>query len=211
MNRASAVAQVRGARAWTQLVAGLFGLGVAIPLMIRSGLGLGPWDAFHVGLHYLSGISVGGASILVGVVIVLAGLRLGIRPGPGTIANMILVGVFIDLVMPLVPAAEGWTFGLLYYAVGIGLVGVSTGMYMSAGLGNGPRDGLMVGLARSSGWSVRRVRTLIELSALIGGWMMGGAIGIGTVLFALAAGPATQAGLQLFGMLPRSRAEGSAE
>jgi uncharacterized membrane protein YczE len=205
VNRVAEVVPVRGVRAWIQLVAGLFGFGIAIPLMIRSGLGLGPWDAFHVGLHYLTGISVGTASILVGVIIVLIGLRLGIHPGPGTIANMILVGVFIDLVMPHVPDAHGWATGLLYYGFGIVLVGLSTGMYMAAGLGNGPRDGLMVGLARTSGWSVRRVRTLIELSALIGGWLMGGAIGVGTVLFALTAGPATQAGLQLFGVLPHSR------
>ena len=160
--------------------------------MIRSSLGLGPWDAFHLGLHHLTGVSVGMASILVGMAIVAASLPLGIRPGPGTIANMLLVGLFIDLLMPRVPSATGWAAGLVYYVVGIALVGFSTGMYMGARLGNGPRDGLMVGLVQASGWPVRRVRTLIELTALAGGWMMGGAIGVGTILFALSIGPATR-------------------
>jgi hypothetical protein len=190
------------ARAWVQLVAGLFGYGIAIPLMIESGLGLGPWDAFHVGLHNLSGITVGMASIGVGVVIVLGSLRLGIRPGPGTLANMVLIGVFIDLVLPFTPSASGWVSGFGYYLVGIALVGLSTGMYMSAGLGSGPRDGLMVGISRLGGWPVRRVRMFIEVSALAGGWLMGGAIGVGTILFALLVGPATQIGLELFGVLP---------
>jgi uncharacterized protein len=192
--------------AWLQLVGGLFGFGVAVPLMIHSGLGLGPWDAFHVGIHYLTGMTVGTASILVGLVIVGGSLHLGIRPGPGTIANMILVGVFIDLVLPFVPDARSWQVGLLYYGVAIVLIGLSTGMYMGARLGNGPRDGLMLGLSLSRGWPVRRVRTVIELTALAGGWGMGGAIGVGTVLFALTAGPATQAGLQLFGVIPRTPA-----
>jgi uncharacterized membrane protein YczE len=193
----------RGAlQAWVQLVAGLFGYGVAIPLMIQSGLGLGPWDAFHVGLHNLTGMTVGVASIAVGAVIVLASLRLDVRPGPGTVANMVLIGVFIDLILPFTPAARTSINGLGYYLIGILLVGLSTGMYMGARLGSGPRDGLMVGISRLGGWPVRRVRTFIELSALTGGWLMGGTIGVGTVLFALLVGPVTQLGLELFGVLP---------
>jgi uncharacterized protein len=192
-----------GAAAWVQLVLGLLGFGVAVPLMIRSGLGLGPWDAFHLGLHEWTGITVGTASILVGLIIVLGSLRLGIRPGPGTVANMVLVGVFIDLVSPIVPPADGLLAGFAYYTIAIALVGLATGMYMGAGLGNGPRDGLMLGLSVRRGWPVRRVRTVIELFVLAVGWTMGGPIGIGTVIFALTAGPATQLGLQLFGVLPR--------
>lgn len=194
--------------AWLQLFGGLFALGISIPLMIRSGLGLGPWDAFHVGLHNQTGMTVGTASIVVGIVIIGASTRVGVRPGPGTIANMILVGVFIDLFLPIIPDAGGWLHGLGYYGAGIALVGLSTGMYMGAGLGNGPRDGLMVGLSRARGWSVRSVRTAIELSALAGGWLMGGAIGVGTVLFALLSGPATQYGLELFGVVPRRNSTG---
>jgi uncharacterized protein len=192
----------RPAGAWIQLFAGLFGFGLAVPLMIHSGLGLGPWDAFHVGVHKLTGVTVGTAIIVVGFLIVLGSLKLGIRPGPGTVANMVLVGIFIDLVLPRVPDAPGWQTGLLYYLTGIALIGISTGMYMGARLGNGPRDGLMLGLSLRHGWPVRRVRTAIEISVLAGGWAMGGAIGVGTVLFAIASGPATQLGLQLFGVIP---------
>lgn len=193
---------------WTQLVVGLFGFGIAVPLMIRSGLGLGPWDALHVGIHYLTGISVGAASILVGLAIVAASYPLGVRPGAGTIANMVLIGIFIDLVLPLTPQASDWVVGLAYYAAALLLGGLATGMYIGAGLGSGPRDGLMIGLSARNGWPVRRVRTLIELSALVAGWGMGGPVGVGTVLFAIAIGPAVQLGFQLFGVTHAPRARG---
>lgn len=188
-----------------QLICGLLAFGIAVPLMIRSGLGLGPWDAFHVGIHLRTGISVGWASILVGAGIVLGSLFLSIRPGPGTLANMVLIGIFIDIFLPLIPVAGGPGMGLTYYLVAIALAGLGTGMYMGARFGNGPRDGLMLGITLSRGWPVRRVRTGIELSALVGGWAMGGAIGIGTLIFALLIGPATQIGLELFGV-PTTRA-----
>lgn len=181
---------------------GLAGFGLAIPLMIQSGLGLGPWDAFHVGLNRLTGISVGMASILVGVVIVAGSYLLKIRPGPGTIANMVLIGVFIDLILPRVPPAGNWLVGLGYYAVAVPLAGLGTGMYMGARLGNGPRDGLMLGLSIARGWPIHRVRTAIELSALLGGWAMGGPIGIGTVIFAVTIGPAAHFALRLFNVVP---------
>jgi uncharacterized protein len=184
------------------LVVGLFGFGLAIALMIRSQLGLGPWDAFHLGLARLTGTTVGTMSVLVGLLIVAAGRAIGVRPGVGTLVNMVLVGVFIDLLLPLVPAAEGWRWGLGYYATALFLCGVSTGMYIAPGLGAGPRDGMMIGLSARSGWPVRRVRTLIELTVLAAGWAMGGRVGFGTLLFTFAAGPAAQLGLQLFGALP---------
>jgi uncharacterized membrane protein YczE len=192
---------------WLQLLAGLFGFSVSISLMIRSGLGLGPWDAFHVGLHLLTGVSVGSASILVGLVIVLGTLFIGIRPGAGTIANMVLIGVFLDLLLPWVPEAPGWAWGLGYYLAALGINGFSTGLYISPALGTGPRDGLMIGLSDRLGWPVRRVRTMLELSVLGFGWWMGGAVGVGTVLFTLLIGPAAQWGLELFGVVPRGPAE----
>ncbi len=187
---------------WSQLLIGLYGFGVAIPLMIRSDLGLGPWDAFHVGINNLTGISIGTASILVGLVIVIASYGLGVRPGPGTIVNMILIGVFIDLMLPFIPEAPDWRWGVGYYAIAVVLSGASTGMYIGAGLGSGPRDGLMIAASRRTEWPVQRVRTLIELSALGAGWAMGGPVGVGTLLYALTVGPAVQLGLQLFGALP---------
>lgn len=187
-------------RRWLQLVLGLTLFGVAIALMVQSGLGLGPWDAFHVGLSQLTGVSIGMASILIGLLIVGGALLIGVRPGPGTLANMVLIGIFIDLLLPVVPEAHGWVWGLAYYLVGIVICGFATGLYIGAGLGKGPRDGLMIGIGHRTGWPVRRVRTLTEIGVLACGWLMGGTIGVGTVLFAVSIGPAMQWGLQLFGM-----------
>lgn len=194
----------RTALRWGQLVLGLFGFGLAIALMIRSGLGLGPWDAFHVGLHRLTGISIGTASLLTGLVILVGSRYLGVRPGVGTLINMVLIGIFIDLVLPRIAAAADWAWGLAYYLTALALAGLCTGLYIGAGLGKGPRDGLVVGLAQRTGWPVRRARTLIELSVLALGWSMGGVVGVGTVLFTFGIGPAMQWGMQLFGELPVS-------
>lgn len=176
------------------------GFGVAIALMIQSDLGLGPWDAFHVGIAIHLPISVGIASIGTGVAILLLSLLLRVRPGPGTLANMVLIGVVIDLLLPILPLARGWVLGLVYFLPALVLMGLCTGMYIGAGLGSGPRDGLMLALAERTGWPVRHVRTGIELSALGAGWAMGGTVGIGTVLFALTVGPSAQWGLRLFGV-----------
>lgn len=189
---------------WGQLLAGLAGYSVAIVLMLRSGLGLGPWDAFHVGLHELTGISIGGASIAVGAVIVAGTWTAGFPSGPGTLANMTLIGLFVDLLLPHVSMAPRWTAAIAYYIGAIVISGVATGMYIGAGLGRGPRDGLMIALAERSGWTVRRARTVVELVVLGVGWLMGGKIGVGTVLFALGIGPATHWGLDLFGVLPEA-------
>lgn len=195
-----------GAGRWMRLMAGLFGCGAAVALMIRSQLGLGPWDAFHVGLHQLTGISVGSVSILVGVAIVAGTWSAGHRPGVGTLVNMIMIGVFIDLLLPIVPTALHWAWGLAYYLLAIVVFGVATGLYLGARLGSGPRDGLMIEISRRSGWSVRKVRTAVEIAVLAAGWAMGGTIGVGTVLFTLSVGPAMQWGMQLGGVLPRSAA-----
>ena len=198
---------------WAQLIGGFLLLGLAITLMIRSGLGLGPWDAFHVGLGRLAGISVGAASVLTGLVIILLSLPAGLRPRPGTLANMVFIGPFSDLMLPLVPPAHGLVAGLACYAAAFPVMGVATGMYIAARLGSGPRDGVMLALVRRTGWPVRRVRTFIELSVLGAGWAMGGTIGLGTLLIALFAGPSVQWGLQWFDVLPSSatpRAHGAA-
>lgn len=169
--------------------------------MIQSQLGLGPWDAFHVGVARLTPLSIGVASIVTGLAILAGSRLLGARIGVGTLANMVLIGVFIDLLLPLVPPARGWAIGLAYYLPALLVVGLCTGMYIAARLGSGPRDGLMLAVADRTGWPVRRVRTLIELSALGAGWAMGGQVGVGTVLFAATVGPAAQWGLRLFGVI----------
>jgi len=187
-----------------QLLLGLFGFAVAIVFMIQSHLGLGPWDAFHVGISLWTPLSIGVASIVTGLVIVAGSALLGVRPGIGTVANMILIGVFIDLLLPRVPVADGWLMGLVYYLPALAVIGLCTGMYIAARMGSGPRDGLMLAVAERTGWSVQLVRTIIELSALGAGWAMGGKVGIGTIFFAIGVGPSAQWGLRLFGMIPSS-------
>lgn len=187
---------------WLQLVTGLFGWALAIALMIRSGLGLGPWDAFHLGLHLTTGVSVGVASILTGLAVLVGSLAVGVRPGFGTLANMVLIGLFTDILLPWIPDAAGWRGGVAYFAAGVLLAGLCSGLYIGARLGSGPRDGLMLALSARYGWPVRRVRTAIELTALGFGWVMGGTVGVGTVVYALTSGPSVQWGLRLFGVLP---------
>ncbi len=202
----------RSVRAWLQLLTGLFGYGLAVTLMIESKLGLGPWDAFHVGVHNKTGLSVGVASILVGLAIQISSWFIGIRPGVGTIANMILIGVFIDLLTPIIPPAQGWLWGLAYYVPGIMICGLATGFYIGAGLGKGPRDGLSLGLSRLSRWPVARVRTLVELVVLSLGWLMGATVGAGTLLFAFGIGPAMQWGMRICRVLePAPSASRSAD
>jgi uncharacterized membrane protein YczE len=174
--------------------------------MVRSGLGLGPWDALHVGLHEHLGIGVGTASIGVGLVILVASLFIGVRPGVGTVANMVLIGVTIDLLLPIVPLARGWPAGVAYLLGGVGLAGWFTGVYVGAGLGKGPRDGLVIALSERLRWPVRRVRTLIELSVLGLGWALGGPLGAGTVIYALTVGPSMQWGMRRWGLLAPSGA-----
>jgi len=183
---------------WAQLVGGLAVYAVAMALLIRSGLGLGPWDAFHVGVSQFTGANLGIVVIAVGLVIVAGSWFIGVRPGPGTVANMVLIGVFIELLLPFTPAATTLWASVAYHVGGIVLTGVATGLYIAPGLGKGPRDGMMIGVADRTGWPVGRVRTGIELSVLLLGWLMGGKLGVGTILFALGVGPATEWGLRVF-------------
>jgi uncharacterized protein len=190
----------RGWRAWAQLLTGLTGFSLSIVLMIESRLGLGPWDAFHVGVSKQTGLSIGTASIATGLVIVAVVWATGIRPGPATVASMFVIGWEIDLLLPVVPTAPGTIWAYAYYLAGIALCGVATGFYIAARLGEGPRDGLILGVSARTGRSVTLVRTVIELSVLLAGWLMGGAVGVGTIIFALGIGPAMQWGMRLCGV-----------
>ena len=185
-------------RAWAQLIIGLAGYSVSIVLMIRSGLGLGPWDALHVGLARLTGASVGLASIAAGVAIVAGSWLIGIRPGPATLLNMVLIGALVDVLLPFTPPASGLAWGYAFHLAGIAVCGLSTGCYIAARLGQGPRDGLILGLSARTRFSVRAVRTAVELSALLLGWAMGAPVGVGTLLFAFGIGPAMQWGMRIF-------------
>lgn len=191
-----------------QLVAGLVAYGVSIGMMVRADLGLSPWDVFHQGLARRTGIAVGTAVILVGAAVLLLWIPLRERPGIGTVSNVVLVGAAANVTLDLLdtPSHPWLRWGLL--VGGILLCGVATGAYLGAHLGPGPRDGLMTGLARR-GQSLRVVRTVLELTVLAVGFLLGGTVGPGTVLFALLIGPVVHVTIPLFSASPPRRATGA--
>jgi len=165
----------------------LFGFGLA--LMVIADLGLAPWDVLHQGISDRTGIPIGTVVIIVGVLLLVVWIPLKERIGIGTIANAIVIGVVLDLSLLVLPERlTAWPQQWAALLVGVVLVGIGSGHYIGAGLGPGPRDGLMTGLARM-GYPIFAVRAVIEIGALVVGWILGGTVGVGTVIFALAMGP----------------------
>jgi uncharacterized membrane protein YczE len=173
--------------------------GAGIALSIRSGLGAAPWDVFHIGLHRATGLSIGAATTATAAAAVLVALAAGVRPGWGTLVNALLIGACVDLSLALVPAAPSMPLAAGYLAAAIVLIGLGTGLYLGARLGSGPRDSLMVALARRPPWTISSARIAVELGALAAGILLGGTLGAGTVLYALAIGPVTRWGIEIFG------------
>jgi uncharacterized membrane protein YczE len=176
------------ARRLIQLYLGLFLFGASAAMLLLARLGVDPWDVLHQGLSRRLGLGVGTWAIIVGAFVMVLWIPLRQRPGFGTLSNVIVVGLVIDLVLALIPSVHGLVARYAVMAAGVVLNGIATGAYIGAGLGPGPRDGLMVGLA-GRGHSVRVVRTCIELTVLVTGWLLGGTVGIGTVAYALCIGP----------------------
>lgn len=172
------------------LLAGLVLYGVSDGLLIIAGLGLDPWDVLHQGLSRTVGLQVGTWVIVVGLLVLIAWVPLHQRLGVGTLCNVVVVGLVINATLAVVPAPHGLALRLVVLVVAVGLNGVATGAYIGAGLGPGPRDGLSTGIA-ARGVSLRVVRTSIEVSVLVVGFLLGGTVGVGTVLYALAIGPIT--------------------
>ncbi len=185
------VTGLRLSRRLVQLIIGLTFFGIGIGLMLRSGLGLPPWDVFHQGLAAQIGLTVGIWSILVSFVVLALWIPLRERYGIGTLLNAIVVGVMIDVTTAVVPEAPNtwWAAGMML--VGILLIAVTSGMYIGANLGPGPRDGLMTAIVRR-GPSIRLTRVIMEVTVLIIGVLLGGTFGIGTILYALLMGPLVQ-------------------
>jgi uncharacterized membrane protein YczE len=175
-----------------QLLVGLWLYGFAMAMFIRSGLGLDPWDVFHSGLQRMLGWSFGTVVIVVGFAVLLLWIPLRQWPGLGTVANAIVIGIATDATLAIIPPATDWPAAWALLIGGLVVNGLAGGLYIGSQLGPGPRDGLMTGLARRTGWSLRVVRTGLELSVLAIGWLLGGAVGIGTVAYALAIGPLVQ-------------------
>jgi hypothetical protein len=181
-----------------QLFWGLALYGLSMGLMVRSELGLNPWDVFHQGLAERTGLSLGTIVIIIGAAVLLLWIPLRQRPGVGTISNVFLIGIWADISLWLIPPANGLPTAWAMLLGGIFLNGVAGGAYIGAGLGPGPRDGLMTGLVRRTGKSVRLVRTGIEALVVAAGWALGGTLGVGTVLYAIAIGPLVHRMLPLF-------------
>ena len=180
------------------LLVGLVLFGVGIALMAASGLGLGPWEVFHQGIANRTGIALGTVSIIVGIPVLALWWPLGERPGIGTILNIALIGTATNIALPLLPRPGEPVLQLVMSAGGVLVIGLGSGLYLAADLGPGPRDGLMTGLHHRFGWSIRRARTGIEVIVLVVGFLLGGTIGLGTILFAFGIGPVVQAMLRIF-------------
>ena len=176
-----------------QLLVGLFLYGFTMALMVRSGLGLDPWDVFHDGLARRTGLSFGQVVIVVGALVLLLWIPLRQRPGIGTVLNVVVVGLAADLGLDWVAQPDGSWWRIALLVAGIVGNGFAGALYIGAALGSGPRDGLWLGLVRRTGGSVRRWRTVVEVTVLSAGWLLGGSVGIGTVLYAMTIGPLVQA------------------
>jgi len=187
-----------------RLLVGLWLYGLSIALLIHGAVGAAPWDVFHVGASQHLPLSFGAVMVLASGGVLVGWLPLRQVPGLGTIANALLLGPFADLNLRLVPTTDNLVARHGYMLAGVLLCALATAMYVGAQLGPGPRDGLMTGLARRTGWSIRSVRTLIEVTVLASGALLGGTVGLGTVVFALGVGPLTQFFLPLLTVRART-------
>ena len=182
-------------------VVGLFGFALGISLFFHSQLGTGPWDVLHGGLSKSSGLPVGLIINIVGLVVLPLWIPLKVRIGLGTVLNALLIGVFLDILKPRMHDASALWLQLTLAVLGVLVIGIGSGLYIGAGLGAGPRDGIMVGLARL-GLSVRAARTLVEAVTLAIGWLLGGKIGVGTIIFLVGIGPIVQFALPRLSLAP---------
>jgi uncharacterized membrane protein YczE len=176
--------------------------GVSVALQLRAGLGLNSWDVFHQGVAEHSGLSIGTVVILASAAVLLLWVPLRERPGVGTVSNVLLVGLAMDATLRLAPTPQPLAVRVPLFVVAVVLNGAATGLYIAARFGPGPRDGLMTGLCRVTGRSTRMVRTAIEIAVLTTGFLLGGSVGIGTVVYALTIGPQIQYFQRLFAVPP---------
>ncbi|MGY1828072.1 membrane protein YczE [Blastococcus sp. SYSU DS0541] len=210
---AGAPATVGGTpRRLLQLYAGLALYGASMALLVRSALGVMPWDVLHQGLAGRLGWSLGTVTIAVGALVLLAWIPLRQRPGLGTVSNVLVIGLAVDATLAVLPAPGAPAARAGFLVAGVLLNAVATAAYIGVRLGPGPRDGLMTGLVERTGRSVRLVRTSVELGVVATGWLLGGTLGLGTVVYALAIGPLVQVllprlSLPLAGSAPAAQPE----
>lgn len=196
------------ARRIIQLLGGLFLYGIGLALMVRAGIGVAPWDVLSQGISLRTGVPFGLVTNIVGAVVLLLWIPIRVRVGFGTVANVLLIGTCAQLGLDVIPQQTFPWLQAVVFAGGLALVAVATGLYIGARLGPGPRDGLMTGLHRRTGWPIWIVRTSIEVIVLAVGWALGGQFGIGTIAFALLIGPMVGVTLPLFRIPERAPAGG---
>ncbi len=199
MERQGAVSAPRRLlRRSTQLLIGLFLFGIGLAFLVRSTLGAAPWDVLTLGISQRVSLTFGTISVIISFVVLLIWIPLRQKPGVGTVANALLVGPSADIGLYLIPETETLWVRVAYMLTGIGLVGFATGLYIGSRFGPGPRDGLMTGLHRVTGRPIWVVRTVIEATVVLLGWLLGGTVGIGTIAFALLIGPICQYFMRIF-------------
>jgi uncharacterized membrane protein YczE len=181
----------------------IFGTGEAF--LVASGLGVSPWTVLAQGIAVRAGLPIGLATFAVSALVLLLWIPLRERPGLGTVCNMVVIAAALQVMVGVLPSPPNYPAGLAFVLLGIVLIGIGSGFYLTANLGPGPRDGWMTGLHVRFGWPVAVVRLAIEASVLVVGWLLGGTVGIGTVLFALLIGPAVGYGLKLAGHVGRTQ------
>ncbi|SDQ10194.1 YitT family protein [Microbacterium sp. cf332] len=191
-----------------QLLVGLVLFGAGCAVMIDAGIGLDPWTVFSEGAGKLTGLGIGWVVNITGFLVLLLWIPLRQRPGIGTVANILVVGTAIQLTLPLLATPEPGVARFLMFLAGTLLVGLASGIYIGARLGPGPRDGLMTGLHQRWGWPIWAGRLGVEATVLVTGWLLGGTVGWGTVLFAVLIGPVVHVSLPLFDRRQRGRSPG---
>ena len=182
-----------------RLLPGLWIFGTGEACLVHARLGNSPWTVLAEGVSRHTFLAIGGATIVISLLVMLVWIPLRQWPGLGTVCNGILIGIAIDVMLPVLPGPGGLGSRYLFVVVGIALVGIGSGLYLTAQLGPGPRDGLMTGIHFRTGASLRVIRTMLEGGALVSGWLLGGRVGVGTVAFALLVGPAVQAAVRALG------------
>jgi len=193
----------RPAERAVRLLAGLVLFGLAMALLLESGTGLDPWNVFHQGVSEHTGITIGQVTVLSSLALLALWVPLRQRPGIGTVANALIVGPVVDLGIAWIPTAHGTAEQIAFMVTAILATAVATGLYVGAGWGPGPRDGLMTGMAKH-GIPVALARASIEISVLIVGWLLGGTVGVATVLFAAFIGPLVKPALQRLALRPQA-------
>ena len=177
------------------LIFGLILCGLGETILIAASAGVSPWTVLAQGLSNKTGYSIGLTTFIISICVLCLWIPLRQKPGIGTVLNTIIISVVLDVSLPYLPSPESFVLQILQVIIGVVIVGLGSGLYLIANLGPGPRDGLMTGLQKITNLSIALIRTIIEISAVIAGWYLGGVVGIGTIIFALGIGPFVSAGL----------------